>query len=71
MRMMNSEMGFQQSDFQNSLLFCLLLQKIISAIGMDPACNDLKFHSDGPDDEFLIYVFHICVSLDQVIGLKG
>ena len=28
-------------------------------------------YSDGPDDEFLIYVFHICVSLDQVIGLKG
>ena len=32
------------------LLFCLVLQKIISTIGVDPTCNGLKLHSWYIDD---------------------
>ena len=45
MDIITSEMGVQQGDPLGPLLFCLVLQTIISAIGMDSACNDLIFHS--------------------------
>ena len=50
MDIITSEMGVQQGDPLGPLLFCLVLQKIISAIGMDPACNNLKCHSWYIDD---------------------
>ena len=43
-------MGVQQGDPLGSLLFCLVLQKIIFTIGVDPTCNGLKFHSWYIDD---------------------
>ena len=50
MGIITSEMGVQQGDPLCPLLFCLVLQKIISTIGVDPTCNDLKFHSWYIDD---------------------
>ena len=50
MGIITSEMGVQQGDPLGPLLFCLVLQKIISTIGVDPTCNGLKFHSWYIDD---------------------
>ena len=50
MGIITSEMGVQQGDPLGPLLFCLVLQKMISTIGGDPTCNGLKFHSWYIDD---------------------
>ena len=50
MGIITSEMGVQQGDPLGPLLFCLVMQKIISTIGVDPTCNSLKFHSWYIDD---------------------
>ena len=39
-----------EGDLLGPILFCMVLQKIIFAFGMDPTCNDLKFHSWYLDD---------------------
>eukprot|EP00731_Ephydatia_muelleri_P004035 Em0002g211a len=40
-----SESGVQQGDPLGPLLFCLVLQKVLSAIASDPNCFDLLFHA--------------------------
>ena len=45
-----SESGVQQGDPLGPLLFCLVLQKVLSAIASDPNCFDLLFHAWYIDD---------------------
>ena len=45
-----SESGVQQGDPLGPLLFCLVLQKVLSAIASDPICFDLLFHAWYIDD---------------------
>ena len=40
-----SESGVQQGDPLGPLLFCLVLQKVLSAIASDPICFDLLFQA--------------------------
>ena len=40
-----SESGVQQGDPLSPLLFCFVLQKVLSAIASDPICFDLLFHA--------------------------
>ena len=46
----SSESGVQQGDPMGSLLFCLVLQKLVSAIAEDKACSSLLFHKWYIDD---------------------
>ena len=46
----SSESGVQQRDPMSSLLFCLVLQKIVSTIALDKACTSLLFHKWYIDD---------------------
>eukprot|EP00731_Ephydatia_muelleri_P002044 Em0001g2044a len=45
-----SESGVQQGDPLGPLLFCLVLQKVLSAIASDPNCFDVLFHAWYIDD---------------------
>ncbi|KAL5502816.1 hypothetical protein EMCRGX_G009650 [Ephydatia muelleri] len=45
-----SDSGVQQGDPLGPLLFCLVLQKVLSAIASDPICFDLLFHAWYIDD---------------------
>ena len=45
-----SEAGVQQGYLLGPLLFCLVLQKVLSAIASDPICFDLLFHAWYIDD---------------------
>ncbi|KAL5488771.1 hypothetical protein EMCRGX_G017764 [Ephydatia muelleri] len=40
-----SEAGVQQGDPLGPLLFCLVLQKVVSAIAADSVCSELLFHA--------------------------
>ena len=46
----SSESGVQQGDPMGSLLFCLVLQKLVSAIAEDKDCSSLLFHKWYIDD---------------------
>ena len=41
----SSEAGVQQGDPLGPLLFCLVLQKVVSAIAADSVCSELLFHA--------------------------
>ena len=44
------EAGVQQGDPLGPLLFCLVLQKVVSAIAADSVCSELLFHAWYLDD---------------------
>ena len=67
MGIITSEMGVQQGDPLGPLLFCLVLQKIISTIGVDLTCNSLKFHSWYIDD---VVVAGPSQAVKQVISIS-
>ena len=46
----SSESGVQQGNSLGPLLFCLVLQKIVSAIDSDKDCSSLLFHKWHIDD---------------------
>lgn len=46
----SSEAGVQQGDPLGPLLFCLMLQKVVSAIAVDSVCSELLFHGRYLDD---------------------
>ena len=46
----SSEAGVQQGDPLGQLLFCLVLQKVVSAIAADSVCPELLFHAWYLDD---------------------
>ena len=50
----SSESGVQQGDPMGSLLFCLVLQKLVSAIAEDKDCSSLLFHKWHIDDSVLL-----------------
>ena len=49
----SSESGVQQGDPMGSLLFCLVLQKLVSAIAEDKDCSSLLFHKWYIDDSVI------------------
>ena len=46
----SSEAGVQQGDPLGPLIFCLVLQKVVSAIAADSVCSELLFHAWYLDD---------------------
>eukprot|EP00731_Ephydatia_muelleri_P012448 Em0006g1342a len=71
-----SESGVQQGDPLGPLLFCLVLQKVLSAIASDPNCFDLLFHAWYIDDgviagpkQAVVQVLSIIQDLGPPLGL--
>ena len=71
-----SESGVQQGDPLGPLLFCLVLQTVLSAIASDPICFDLLFHAWYIDDgviagskQAVVQAFSIIQDLGSPLGL--
>ena len=50
METIRSEAGVQQGNPLGPLLFCLVLQKVVSLIASDSSCSVLLFHALYKDD---------------------